>query len=1023
MTRQREQLLILLDNYEQVKKVQDGMASSTGAAKAKFDEFYSNSTEARINDVKQSLESLFMTVIKSDTINGALVGIKDFINTLEVMSSTAKSAGIALIGFGTAFILLVKNWTGAIAIIKNTIAFFQLLPAVLSGTATATTLLSATFTKLTGVLTTLFMTPAGLIFTALATAIGIATYALTSHIKHQKELKESTESLTNSYNSLTDAMSKNNVEQLKSSSGDLKKQEEVMSSLLEKRKKLQTEFDKQADISSPSSGNKMLSLSTEIEKVNKQIEEQKKVMSDAGVTYDENTGKIKELEFAESRLATNDLIDKINAEREAVEKHSNEIISLIQEYQQLEEIENRSSVQKQRMSQISNILSNEIKGLIVSKDAEGNVTIQNTDLLSKEIDMRNAEISTAKTNANVKLETAKNNAQAQIGETTVTYKEVMKRISFYEAEMKALDNLADSQGNTMDALIAKQKSGTISSQEQTMLDNMARWAVAEGSRASSNLSALQKAKAQIDAIFNSGSGANFGSGGGVKSGTGYKPDGSGGSSGSSSSAKEIADIELKTDRYYNLKDAIDKINDALELNRTLQESETGERRVQLMKEEQKLLERKLSSINEINKEQKREKAEIESTLSKNGFSTNNGEITNLNERLKALQNYANSKSGDAKENAIENLKNLEELTKRYIDLVNNELPDSNKEWHEVSNTLKDINKQMVDIATEAQEKVTEMIKKQKEERIKAIEDEYNAKKDAVEKEKNLYNKQNAEDDYKSELAKEQQKLMEIQESIDRMSRDTTDQGKAKLDALMQEYKAQQERIDEMIKNNQRDRINEQFDEEQRRLEEEAQKKKDELDKKYDDKSIADIALQAIINGFYQFEGQVYNTQNAISNFMTETGESLMLNGKLLQEELINKLKEASEIIKNLGSMNISINMSNGRLPSYDVGTTYVPQDQVALVHKGEAILSSSLNPFNANSKFTDILRQQLLKVLPKIPTPVFEGRNKDTSMQFNEPFIVIQGNVDSEMLPQLEGLVDRKINLLKREMAEISQRY
>lgn len=496
-----------------------------------------------------------------------------------------------------------------------------------------------------------------------------------------------------------------------------------------------------------------------------------------------------------------------------------------------------------------------------------------------------------------------------------------------------------------------------------------------------------------------------------------------GSSGSSdkSSAKEIADMEAKLDLYYNIEDGIKKVNQALELNQTLQEKAQGKDKIKLMEEEIKLYERKMYSLNELYKAQKREQDQLESRLRNNGFEVENGEIKNLNDRLLAMQNWANSLGGDSKEQAITEVKALEEATKRYIELINNDLPNSNKEWYEVSNAIKDAQDELINSVKDMQEKMTEVVKSEVDKRKKAIDDEYNAKKDAVEKEKNLYNKQNAEDDYKSELAKEEQKLMEIQESIDRMSRDTTEQGKAKLQELMNEYKAQQEKIDEMIKNNQRDRINEQFEEEQRRLEEEAQKKKDELDKKYDDKTIAQIALQAIMNGFFEFEGEIINTQNALMKFMDETGESLLANGKLLQEEFINKLKEASEIIKTLGNMNISINMSTGNLPSYDVGTSYVKGDQIAKIHDGEMIIPKSFNPLVVGNKLTDILRQQILKSLPKmsIPNPISNPRGK-YGIEFNQPFVVVQGNVTEDSVGLIESMVDRKITDFKKQLDEWS---
>jgi phage-related minor tail protein len=42
--------------------------------------------------------------------------------------------------------------------------------------------------------------------------------------------------------------------------------------------------------------------------------------------------------------------------------------------------------------------------------------------------------------------------------------------------------------------------------------------------------------------------------------------------------------------------------------------------------------------------------------------------------------------------------------------------------------------------------------------------------------------------------------------------------------------------------------------------------------------------------------------------------------------------------------------SGGKTPAYAVGTPFVPNDQLALIHKGEAIIPAKYNPFNKNTK-------------------------------------------------------------------------
>ena len=39
-------------------------------------------------------------------------------------------------------------------------------------------------------------------------------------------------------------------------------------------------------------------------------------------------------------------------------------------------------------------------------------------------------------------------------------------------------------------------------------------------------------------------------------------------------------------------------------------------------------------------------------------------------------------------------------------------------------------------------------------------------------------------------------------------------------------------------------------------------------------------------------------------------------------------------------------MSSSEVPSYDAGTPFVPNDQLAFIHRGEAVIPASLNPYN-----------------------------------------------------------------------------
>lgn len=60
---------------------------------------------------------------------------------------------------------------------------------------------------------------------------------------------------------------------------------------------------------------------------------------------------------------------------------------------------------------------------------------------------------------------------------------------------------------------------------------------------------------------------------------------------------------------------------------------------------------------------------------------------------------------------------------------------------------------------------------------------------------------------------------------------------------------------------------------------------------------------------------------------------------------------------------------SSKVPSYDVGTNYVPNDQLAYIHKGEAIIPAKYNNtsyFNSNSSATNALLEELIEKVDSI---------------------------------------------------------
>lgn len=183
---------------------------------------------------------------------------------------------------------------------------------------------------------------------------------------------------------------------------------------------------------------------------------------------------------------------------------------------------------------------------------------------------------------------------------------------------------------------------------------------------------------------------------------GYKPSnskGSGGSKGSgskgSSSEKVVEDLKLTIDRYYELNDVLDDVNNALEMNRQLQQSATNlETTKKLHKEEIELLNQKLETLKKLYNEQRNEMLDNKNVLSSAGFKFDKeGNITNYTTRLKELEKYANSLTGEAKQAQIEYVNSIMDVIDAYTSLTNDTLPSTALSIEELTQEIKDINKE------------------------------------------------------------------------------------------------------------------------------------------------------------------------------------------------------------------------------------------------------------------------------------------------------------------------------------------
>lgn len=412
--------------------------------------------------------------------------------------------------------------------------------------------------------------------------------------------------------------------------------------------------------------------------------------------------------------------------------------------------------------------------------------------------------------------------------------------------------------------------------------------------------AVESATKEMQNAVNTYNGVS-GVGGGVSHGNiGSGSSGNKGSSGSSSSSKEVEDMESLVDRYHDLEDAINDVNNELETNKILQDGATGQQKIKLMEKEIQLYKKQQQAIKNLIAEQKKEAQELKNSLSSQGVKFNSaGDISNYNQILTSKVNWANSLSGDAKEKAIEQVKELEEAMKSYDELVNKTIPSQEQEWESLNNTIKDVYKTQAELIADMEKNISETIEYELKKR-------YDAKKEALNKEKELYNKEYEEANFEEEMNTERNKLAEIQAEIDKVKNDTSRAGQLRLKQLLEEYEDQQKVINDKIKEQQNQAINDRFDEEEALLDK-------ELEDMTSTENLSQMVAEAISTGMIKIGEETINVQNSMNDMLKET-EVGFANVALQQSEWLSNLEQIKTLYSSINSIMSNAGMT---IPSYD----------------------------------------------------------------------------------------------------------
>lgn len=423
----------------------------------------------------------------------------------------------------------------------------------------------------------------------------------------------------------------------------------------------------------------------------------------------------------------------------------------------------------------------------------------------------------------------------------------------------------------------------------TMASNQLKDAQAKYEEIQTEFSTYNKGFSSYTPSFSSGS-FNTGSGSGNK--------------GSSSSTKnEVEDMESLVKRYHDLEDAINDVNNELELNKLLQETASGRNKIKLMEEEIRLYKKQQQAIKDLISEQKKEAQELKNSLSGQGVAFNSqGDISNYNQILASKVNWANSLSGDAKSNAIEQVKALEEAMESYDELVNKTIPSQEQEWESLNATIKEVYKTQADLVASMEKEISDVIEYELNKR-------YDKKKEALNKEKELYNKEYEEANFEEEMNTERNKLADIQAEIDKVKNDTSRAGQLRLKQLMEEYEEQQKVINDKIKEQQNQAINDRFDQEEELLDK-------ELEDMTSSENLSKLVAEAISSGMIKIGNETINVKNSMNEMLKET-EVGFTNVAIQQSEWIDNLEQIKSLYADINSIMNNAGISS--LSTYSIG--------------------------------------------------------------------------------------------------------
>lgn len=404
--------------------------------------------------------------------------------------------------------------------------------------------------------------------------------------------------------------------------------------------------------------------------------------------------------------------------------------------------------------------------------------------------------------------------------------------------------------------------------------------------------------------------------------------------------------------------SIDRVKDKMDLLDKMYENVYGKDKLAYYDKKISLMEQEKELIEDQYKEYLNLHHAMQGNLLQYGVQFDDSSlITNYDE---VLNKFAGSKDYEK----------VKKYLDEYIKLVRDEIPDAWKNWLDLENKIKDAQKEKLETTKKIEDEITNIYKKQVEERKKLIDDELKKRLDALDKEKKAYNDARAEADYQDSYQKQVDVIKELEDKINTAAKDDSIGGKKKLQELLDQLKEEQEKLEDLVQDKVDKDINDMFDKESDRLEQEAEDAKDKLDKDFSDEKIKDLVKEALSTGVFEdIDGTMRSLQDVMIEFVDKYGDGMSAIGDIIKNEMITNLEIAKDTMKEISDIIKDLDLK----------------------------------------EYSSKVGRMVMSDIPSV-SGYSENKSLNNTIQFNSPLIHVDGNVDRNMIPVLEDMIDKAKN-------------